>query len=1148
MANFAFSLSNANWAIILLVQCLVHCICSSQAPPPSLIKEDIPKNGLLRFDGEVNIGVLVNLHHPSSSLLNSNLEGANSVSNEPNHSSSSKSNCGLINVDAVQKVLAAKWAVDVINNQSLPHELKIGLQLHDTCSEEEQIQNHLYHVIASTRDPASPSTANTKILPPILGMIGVGGDSLPASSGALHAFNIPLISASPNHADSLLHDGSTLEDNVLTTAPDMSGQARALASIANELNVQTISVISSSHRIIQTFLSEATALGISVPKILELSHRQLDIPEQVEQFIQHMHQGSPAIALIVDAREAIAIAEYLKHVNLNSKPLWLIGSLGLDLKKLTGWRRVFQGGVFVEPHMPELKEFKEYFMNALQDSSHSMKDLIQEYKEEMFGCTRQPSPMAGQFLVPCDQIPEHEIELRFVQDPHVSFVVKAVSALTAAFRLVQLDHCAGNVKASCLREVHENLHTDILGNIKKLSFNMMAKGTPLEVEGTQHHFTRNGKLITNKQILYIIDAHNGLETIGWYSEDEGIHMSTALHFKSSTTELPYSSPFVNDDRSHFARSIEENEYGSENLDTKAPVTMSTRTLETLPIFSYQSFISRTWTLVVLAVAIFGTVVALFMVVYVFQKMCDGTLNGNQTMGVLLLFGVMGLFASVIPWLLPPNEQICAVRHFMHPLLLTLCFAILLVKAMQLRSLVTIGLGGTIPQVNQLVSLFFMIVVQVVIQVEWYATNKPIGVLMTNGYPECAVSKSRFMLLHVYPTALLLLSFFYGISVLKVKRNFNEGRWITCASIFIIPIFAAWPLVYYFAPVQFHDPSVSVSVLAVGGILMAAIFFPKMHTIAHQKKLKSSDLSRTHSDATVYTGFSDYLPFVAPSTGSPHKGPHPGLYPVYGYTTNQFVTPLSSSAASTMQKRSKKSPQKYATGPFNYVPTSNAPHVKSYADWSRDFNPTMVTASHRPRMQSNDNLIIRQSVGANEHTVYSLPRSRPLHRDSRSQSSQQPLSVSQTHLQRSTHHLEEDNQFNVYSQDQVTPASQKLVKASKKKRARHNSANSGTSSHHYYHLKHPEPASPRGRHKSPPAPTNLITRRRSRSHSSASRFVDYPSSVTNIALYRQRHSHSPSDGMILTAEGLVTPDPGHRGSSQRASPEKGFQVSEVYLTH
>ena len=34
--------------------------------------------------------------------------------------------CGLINIDAIQQVVAAKWAIDVINNQSLPHELQIG--------------------------------------------------------------------------------------------------------------------------------------------------------------------------------------------------------------------------------------------------------------------------------------------------------------------------------------------------------------------------------------------------------------------------------------------------------------------------------------------------------------------------------------------------------------------------------------------------------------------------------------------------------------------------------------------------------------------------------------------------------------------------------------------------------------------------------------------------------------------------------------------------------------------------------------------------------------------------------------------------------------------------------------------------------------
>ena len=69
------------------------------------------------------LGVLVNLHHPSPSLL-SDPAFTNSV--EEPILNPREANCGLVNLEAVQKVLAAKWAVDVINNQSLPHELKIG--------------------------------------------------------------------------------------------------------------------------------------------------------------------------------------------------------------------------------------------------------------------------------------------------------------------------------------------------------------------------------------------------------------------------------------------------------------------------------------------------------------------------------------------------------------------------------------------------------------------------------------------------------------------------------------------------------------------------------------------------------------------------------------------------------------------------------------------------------------------------------------------------------------------------------------------------------------------------------------------------------------------------------------------------------------
>ena len=199
----------------------------------------------------------------------------------------------------------------------------------------------------------------------------------------------------------------------------------------------------------------------------------------------------------------------------------------------------------------------------------------------------------------------------------------------------------------------------------------------------------------------------------------------------------------------------------------------------------------------MTVAILGFCISMFMLTYVLLKICDGSLTGQQAMGLMLMIGVTGLFGSVIPWLLPPNEMSCAARHFLHPLLMALCFSVLLVKAMQLRSLVAVGLGGRIPQINQLVSLAFMVIVQVVISCEWYMMNKPIGYIETDeDFPKCNVSRNRFLILHSYPAALLIIAFCYGVSVLKIKTNFHEGRWITAASIrYIILIFIYLLLIF-----------------------------------------------------------------------------------------------------------------------------------------------------------------------------------------------------------------------------------------------------------------------------------------------------------------------------------------------------------------
>ena len=280
--------------------------------------------------------------------------------------------------------------------------------------------------------------------------------------------------------------------------------------------------------------------------------------------------------------------------------------------------------------------------------------------------------------------------------------------------------------------------------------------------------------------------------------------------------------------------------------------------------------------------------------------------------------------------------------------------------MQLRSLVSVGLGGTIPHCNQLVQLIFMLLVQVVIAIEWYVTSSPLGIQVNDGYPECAITKNRFLILHLYPCSLLLLAFFYGISVLKIKRNFNEGRWITCATVFVIPIFAAWSVVYYFAPIQYHDPSVAVSIVSVAGVLLSAIFFPKMHTIAQQSKLKKDDLQRSHSDSTVFTAFSDYVQ----NFGGKMSGPQENIYPVYGnyHPHNHYISsPMQQAPAPPAYPPppAPGGPSQYMTmhphaarfhfNGLNYVQRpsnrTNRQPLTSYAEWTREIAPERNAMHH-----------------------------------------------------------------------------------------------------------------------------------------------------------------------------------------------------------
>ena len=59
------------------------------------------------------------------------------------------------------------------------------------------------------------------------------------------------------------------------------------------------------------------------------------------------------------------------------------------------------------------------------------------------------------------------------------------------------------------------------------------------------------------------------------------------------------------------------------------------------------YMGRTWTLVAIVLAGIGACGALWMLIYVLIKICDSTLSGQQTLGLLMLVGVILMYLRYV---------------------------------------------------------------------------------------------------------------------------------------------------------------------------------------------------------------------------------------------------------------------------------------------------------------------------------------------------------------------------------------------------------------------------------------------------------------------------------------------------------------------
>ncbi|XP_069158692.1 uncharacterized protein [Procambarus clarkii] len=272
----------------------------------------------------------------------------------------------------------------------------------------------------------------------------------------------------------------------------------------------------------------------------------------------------------------------------------------------------------------------------------------------------------------------------------------------------------------------------------------------------------------------------------------------------------------------------------------------------------QDYVGRTWAFSVLVVACLGVVVSLYIAVYVALRICDGTLTGSQVLGAVLLLGVMGLYASCVIYVLPPTSITCAVREWVPPMCLALCYGILLAKSMHLRALVSIGVGGEVSQVNLHVSLLFMVSVQAALCMLGHAgglltQEEPLIKIGLDGNRQCGQKRIATLATRVYLLLLLFLTLILATVNRKIQRNHNEGQWLLLTSCVSVPVVAVWSVMSYLAPSALEAPTTSVALLVLASVILGLVFIPKMRIIAQQAKdFRHKRMAATASISTIFT--------------------------------------------------------------------------------------------------------------------------------------------------------------------------------------------------------------------------------------------------------------------------------------------------------
>lgn len=763
------------------------------------------------FAGQLNIGLLLNIHKASDDGVP----------------------CTRFNPAAVQQLMGAIWAVKVLNNQTEPNATQMGVVIYDTCGSPEVAVRQALRILRNSNNLLNDG-CRAQTVPPVIGVIGVDDSSgLGTSASLFNAFDVPLMIASPSGADNIFG-----VHNVLVTVPDMASQVKPVMSLLKAFRWNSVHVVTASAIALKEFKEVAAATGITVIKGVQLLGNHFD-QESLNHIID-VSKLKPSIVAAILSPEELRYVSKLISPHRNHGVVWVIASPALDRNTLQELSPILGPGVLLEPHSPELAGFRAFFMNALTNTTAvpALSDPLLAYLEHEHGCSwRADAPKTATPL--CKKLSALQIVAKYHQEPSVSHVTEAVSALAAALRIVTLDLCHNAVGCHHLQATGSSM----LNALHKLGY-AFRRDLPPELEGARVKFTNAGRMVSIHSHIVFFNGTTTPTLIGWYSDELGINLDA----------VPSSLG-----RSH----LEASEYQHIWVERLSAANRSRHALDSLlpkeviydirmERVSHSASVRRAWAATVLALASIGILATAYVLVYVLVRICDDTLIGNQFLGVMLLFGVAALYATCVLFVLPPSEAMCGWRLVVHSTVHALCYGLLLVKIMVVRSLSLLGLGGSVSHANQALTLFFIVALQISVSVQWWVVAGPLIQTDVNGVPHCSPTHTTFIALHAPAMTALALTVVYSIFARNLHHNDHEGRRVLLVSVVCVPVWVGWAVVHHSASAELQEPTVCAHLITVATVIVLGVFVPKLRAISRQAAAFRHKKMSTKSATTIFT--------------------------------------------------------------------------------------------------------------------------------------------------------------------------------------------------------------------------------------------------------------------------------------------------------